>query len=69
MQKMIASKHSMRCDPPEDFTYQDSVFANKMNHLIKQTDDHYKDGMYKNALKTGFYDLQVIIMRVGMQDT
>lgn len=60
LQEMIGSKHCMRCDPPENFTYQDRVFFNEMNHLIQQTDEHYENTMYRDALKTGFYDLQVL---------
>ena len=62
MQEMLECRDKLRCDPPNNYTYHDRVFANKMNHLIQLTDDHYEDTMYREALKTGFYDLQVRII-------
>ena len=60
---MLESQDKLRCDPPDNYTYHDRVFANKMNHLIQLTDASYAGAMYREALKTGFYDLQV---RTGM---
>ena len=50
----------MRCDPPECFTYQDRVFSNEINDLIVKTDANYENTMFRDAVKTGFYDLQVL---------
>ena len=56
---MLESRDKIRCDPPDNYTYHDRVFANRMHHLIQLTDRHYQAAMYRDALKTGFYDLQV----------
>ena len=59
LQEMLAGKETMRCDPPANHTYHDRVFANEMSHLVQVTDQHYEAMMYREAVKSGFYDLQV----------
>ena len=56
---MLECKDKLRCDPPDNYTYHDRVFTNKMNYLIQLTDTNYAGAMYREALKTGFYDMQV----------
>ena len=56
---MVEGCDKLRCDPPDNYTYHDRVFANRVNHLIQLTDQNYAAAMYREALKTGFYDLQV----------
>lgn len=41
-----------------EYTYHDKVFDNKMNHLVRVTDVHYSRMLYREAMKSGFYDLQ-----------
>ena len=57
----------MRSDPPASYTYLDRVFANEMNHLIQLTDRSYEATMYREALKTGFYDMQVLRAAIYVQ--
>lgn len=45
-------------DEPTDSTFQDRAFNNLMNHLIKLTDEHYESLLFKEALKTGFFEYQ-----------
>ena len=59
LQEMLECRDKLRCDPPDNYTYHDRLFANRINHLIQLTDASYHDTMYREALKTGFYDLQV----------
>ena len=40
------------------YTYHDKVFDNEINNLVKVTDKHYSDMLYREAMKSGFYDLQ-----------
>ena len=56
---MLECRDKLRCDTPDNYTYHDRLFANRMNYLIQLTDANYEDTMYREALKTGFYDLQV----------
>lgn len=57
---MIKSQETLRCDNSDNFTYQDRIFDNEMNHLATVTDEHYENMLYREALKTGFYDLQTV---------
>ncbi|KAM0940181.1 putative leucine--tRNA ligase [Dioscorea sansibarensis] len=56
MEEVLASKSSLRVGGPA--TYADHVFANEINIAVRLTEQHYKDFMFREALKTGFYDLQ-----------
>ncbi len=55
---MVASQEALRCDSRDNFTYQDRIFDNEMNQLIGLADEAYENMMYRDALKSGFYDLQ-----------
>ncbi|ESQ47006.1 hypothetical protein EUTSA_v10028099mg, partial [Eutrema salsugineum] len=55
-QVMAAGEFSLRTGPPS--TYADKVFENDMNIAIRLTEKAYKDCLFKEALKNGFYELQ-----------
>ena len=59
LQKMLECRDTLRCDPPDNYTYHDRLFANRINHLIQLTDTSYRGTIYREALKNGFYGLQV----------
>ena len=46
----------LRADAPNRFI--DRVFANAMNMAIEETEKNYENMMFREALKSGFYDLQ-----------
>lgn len=56
MEEVLATEAALRSGPPS--TYADRVFANEINLAIKLTEQHYQNYMFREALKTGFYDLQ-----------
>ncbi|XP_010264844.1 PREDICTED: leucine--tRNA ligase, cytoplasmic-like isoform X2 [Nelumbo nucifera] len=56
MEEVLSVESSLRRGPPS--TYADRVFANEINIAVKMTEQHYSDYMFREALKTGFYDLQ-----------
>ncbi|CAK9168178.1 unnamed protein product [Ilex paraguariensis] len=56
MQEVIAAESSLRSGPPS--TYADHVFANEINIAVKMTEKNYNECLFREALKTGFYDLQ-----------
>jgi len=58
-QKMIGSKDNMRNNARPLYTYHDHIFENEINHAIRLTDEHYENMLFREALKTGFYDLQI----------
>nr|GMC75352.1 leucine--tRNA ligase, cytoplasmic-like [Ipomoea batatas] len=56
MHEVLAAESSLRSGVPS--TYADQVFANEMNIAVKATEKNYGEYMFREALKTGFYDLQ-----------
>ncbi|GLT73338.1 hypothetical protein SLA2020_452060 [Shorea laevis] len=56
MEEVLAAESSLRIGPPS--TYADRVFANEINIAVKMTQQHYQNYMFREALKTGFFDLQ-----------
>ena len=53
------SKDEMRNWSQDMWTYEDHVFSNEINHAVVLTDENYEKMMFRDALKSGFYDLQV----------
>ncbi|KAL3614781.1 hypothetical protein CASFOL_040442 [Castilleja foliolosa] len=56
MEEVFAAESSLRSGGPT--VYADRVFANEMNIAVKATEKNYSDYMFREALKSGFYDLQ-----------
>ncbi|KAJ4757913.1 hypothetical protein LUZ62_068288 [Rhynchospora pubera] len=56
MKEVLAAKSPLRGGEPS--TYADRVFANEINFAIRETKKNYEAFMFREALKTGFYDLQ-----------
>lgn len=56
-QEMLECKDKLRTGPRDSF--QDRVFESQMNALIRETDKNYSLMLYKEALKTGFFEFQV----------
>lgn len=54
--EMLAGKDSLRTGPATCFD--DRVFESSINKAIEDSDTNYKNMMYREALKTGFYELQ-----------
>lgn len=52
----LADKHSFRTGEPN--TFNDYVFQSEMNLKIRETGENYSRMMYKEGLRTGFYELQ-----------
>ncbi|XP_040855077.1 leucine--tRNA ligase, cytoplasmic [Ochotona curzoniae] len=56
VKEMVASRDSLRSGPASSFN--DRVFASEMNAGIIKTDQNYEKMMFKEALKTGFFEFQ-----------
>lgn len=56
VKEMVANQDSLRSGPAS--TFNDRVFASEMNAGIIKTDQNYEKMMFKEALKTGFFELQ-----------
>ena len=59
---MMDTKETMRNNPPSEYTYLDQVFESEINNVIKLTDYSYSRMLFREAMKTGFYDLHVLSM-------
>ncbi|XP_065358523.1 leucine--tRNA ligase, cytoplasmic [Calliphora vicina] len=57
VKEMLAARPAMR--KGSQHTFNDKVFISEMNLKTKQTDEHYKKMLFKEALRTGFYELQL----------
>ncbi|KAK6797085.1 hypothetical protein RDI58_004786 [Solanum bulbocastanum] len=56
MQEVLSTEPSLRNGAPS--TYADRVFANEINIAARTAEKNYSEYMFREALKTGFYDLQ-----------
>lgn len=56
VKEMLASKLLLRTGSKD--TFNDKVFVSEMNLKTKQTDDYYNKMLFKEALRTGFFELQ-----------
>ncbi|XP_043263224.1 leucine--tRNA ligase, cytoplasmic [Colletes gigas] len=56
VKEVLASKSTFRQGNPH--TYNDKVFKSEMNLKIQETGDNYSKMLYKEVLKTGFFELQ-----------
>ena len=52
----------MRDDDRDKWNYQDKVFINEINKAINLTDEYYEKATFREGIKTGFYDLQVLLI-------
>merc|ERR1712088_368549 len=53
---MLSPENSLRND--DNFGFHDKVFQNEMNKLMKATDENYNKMLFKETLKTGFFEMQ-----------
>ena len=58
--EIIETKATLRAEDSPADTYADKIFESEMNKAIVETDKHYGAMMYKEALRTGFFELQSV---------
>ncbi|XP_065207931.1 leucine--tRNA ligase, cytoplasmic isoform X2 [Planococcus citri] len=56
--EMKNNENTLRTGPYNDF--HDKVFVSEMNLKISQTDNYYNSMLFKEALRTGFFELQAV---------
>ncbi|KAJ8408831.1 hypothetical protein AAFF_G00246490 [Aldrovandia affinis] len=56
VKEMIANQNNLRTGPAD--TFNDRVFVSEMNAGLVKTEQHYEKMMYKEALKSGFFEFQ-----------
>lgn len=57
VKEMLESRSSLR--KGADKTFNDQVFLSELNLKTQQTDENYKKMLFKEALRSGFYELQL----------
>ncbi|KAF9585390.1 cytosolic leucyl tRNA synthetase [Lunasporangiospora selenospora] len=57
IQETLAAKDTFRTTGRDQYNFYDRVFESQLNKLIKQTDAHYEATFYREAVKSGFYEL------------
>ncbi|XP_017485590.1 PREDICTED: leucine--tRNA ligase, cytoplasmic-like [Rhagoletis zephyria] len=57
VKEMLASRALLRKGEPD--TFNDKVFISEMNLKTRETDENYRKMLFKEALRTGFYELQL----------
>ncbi|XP_013185912.2 leucine--tRNA ligase, cytoplasmic [Amyelois transitella] len=55
VKEMVAAKPTLRTG---EYNFHDKVFVSEMSTKISQTDDNYNKMLFKEALKSGFFELQ-----------
>ncbi|XP_066998764.2 leucine--tRNA ligase, cytoplasmic [Anabrus simplex] len=58
VKEIIATKSALRDADKESWTFNDRVFDSEINLKIRETDVNYNKMLFKEALKTGFFELQ-----------
>jgi leucyl-tRNA synthetase len=56
--EILETKSSLRAEDLPADSYADKVFESEINKAIIETDKHYAQMMYKEALRTGFFEFQ-----------
>ncbi|EDV99142.1 leucine--tRNA ligase, cytoplasmic [Drosophila grimshawi] len=57
VKEMLATRNSLRSDATK--TFNDQVFLSELNLKTQQTDENYRRMLFKEALRSGFYELQL----------
>ncbi|XP_055917022.1 leucine--tRNA ligase, cytoplasmic isoform X1 [Eupeodes corollae] len=57
VKEMVASRPMLRKGTPS--TFNDKVFISEMSLKTKQTDEYYRKMLFKEALRSGFYEFQL----------
>ncbi|KAK3823986.1 MAG: leucyl-tRNA synthetase [Linnemannia elongata] len=57
IQETLAQKDQMRVTGRDEYNFYDRVFESQMNKLINQAEADYEATFYREAVKSGFYEL------------
>lgn len=58
VKEMSSTFNDLRSGPPEMYTFNDRVFLSEMNKTILETQAHYEGLLFKEALRSGVFELQ-----------
>ncbi|XP_018899955.2 leucine--tRNA ligase, cytoplasmic isoform X1 [Bemisia tabaci] len=60
VKSVLSAKDTFRNGPPEKYRWTDKVFISEMNLKIRETDENFEKMLFKEALRTGFFEMQAI---------
>lgn len=58
VKEMVATRDELRSGPPDAYTFSDRVFLGEINQTIQETQAHYDAFLFKEALRSGFFEFQ-----------
>ena len=58
VKEMLSDENANLRSDDKSFGFHDRVFQNEMNKLMKATDENCNKMLFKEALKTGFFEMQ-----------
>jgi leucyl-tRNA synthetase len=61
VKEMIKARTANELRKSTDLNFADRVFANDINKAIRDTAGHYERTFFKEAVRTGFFEFQVIL--------
>ena len=56
VKEMVEMKQSLRSSKNQ--TFHDEVFVNEMNKRMQETSKNYNEMLFREALRTGFFEMQ-----------
>ncbi|XP_041358320.1 leucine--tRNA ligase, cytoplasmic-like [Gigantopelta aegis] len=56
----LATMDTLRSGPVQQYTFSDNVFLSEINKAICETKASYENMMFKDALRTGFFEFQAV---------
>ncbi|XP_046369849.2 leucine--tRNA ligase, cytoplasmic-like [Haliotis rufescens] len=60
VKEILANQDTLRKGPPSAYTFNDKVFISEMNKAIAETKANYDAYLFKDALRTGFFEIQAV---------
>ncbi len=58
VKEILETKSTLRSEDSPANSYADKIFESEINRAIIETDKYYNQMMYKEALRTGFFEFQ-----------
>ncbi|XP_067663552.1 leucine--tRNA ligase, cytoplasmic-like [Haliotis asinina] len=60
VKEILANQDTLRKGPSSAYTFNDKVFISEINKSIAETKTNYDNYLFKDALRTGFFEFQAI---------
>ncbi|XP_050416526.2 leucine--tRNA ligase, cytoplasmic [Patella vulgata] len=60
VKEVLSTKDTFRSGPASEYTFNDKVFISEMNKAIQSTKEYYQGYLFKEALRSGFFEFQAL---------